>query len=129
MAKLLHGHEMNTEAISIYFAPGVAGAVLWFLRWAVLRWEKNEQAKRDADIKVADRQVLAFDRIASRVDDHTAKDLEHHADVKESVVRSMAELDKSIARMDAKLDAWATPVEVNEHPSGRWKRPKAGQTT
>jgi hypothetical protein len=122
---------MDVSNINIILAPGVAGMIIWFLRWAVTRWELNESAKREAEVKIADRQAMALDRIAGRVDDHTTKDLEHHAEVKEAVVKSMAELDKSIARMDAKLDAWATPVEVAEHPSERRRRiatpPKAIQ--
>lgn len=111
---------MNNINIAVY--PGVVGMVIWFLRWAVSRWELNEQAKREAEVRIAERQTLALDRIAGRVDEHTAKDLEHHAEVKEAVIKSMAELDRSITRIDAKLDAWATPVEVAEHPSERRRR-------
>jgi hypothetical protein len=40
------------------------------------------------------RMVAALDRVASRLDEHTKTDLEHHAEVKEAVVR-----------MDAKVEA------------------------
>lgn len=109
--------------ISIYIAPGVAGAVLWFLRWAVGLWATirredidavriNAIAQREADIRTVDRQVAAIDRIARSVEEHTVKDLAHHAEVKEAVVR-----------LDAKMSAWSAPVEIPpEHSSERRRK-------
>lgn len=110
--------ELNTDSAQIVTTPGIVGMILLFLRWAVTRWELNESAKREAEIRISDRQTQSLDRIAGKVDEHTAKDLEHHAEVKEAVVKSMADLDKSIARMDAKLDVWSTATPV-DHPSER----------
>lgn len=110
--------ELNTDSVQIVTTPGIVGMILWFLRWTVTRWELNESAKREAEIRISDRQTQSLDRIAGKVDEHTAKDLEHHAEVKEAVVKSIADLDKSISRMDAKLDVWSTATPV-DHPSER----------
>lgn len=113
----------NPADISIYIAPGVAGAVLWFLKWAVSLWatirrediattRENAIAQREADARITDRQVSAIDRIMNEVKEHTAKDLAHHAEVKSAVVR-----------VEAKLDAWAAPVEIPpEHSSERRRK-------
>jgi hypothetical protein len=56
-------------------------------------------------VKIVERWIAALDRIAVAVSEHTKTDLEHHAAVREAVIR----LD---AKVDAALD-WRerTPVE------------------
>lgn len=78
----------------------VAGALV-FVLWKVLS-------------KVADRFILALDALSTRITEHTTKDLEHHAEVKASVVRLEG-------KMDGILD-WQerTPVEQSiPRPSSR----------
>lgn len=105
--------------ITIYIAPGVSAAVLWFLRWAVLRWEKNEAAKREAEIRITDKQAMAYDRIVASINDHTSRDLEHHAEVKEAVIAHYSDVRSWLSKIEGKLEVWATPVEITEHPSQR----------
>lgn len=95
----------------VYIGPGVAGGVILFLRWAMNLWatirredimaaKETATAQREAEIRITDRQVAAIDRIAARVDEHTAKDLAHHADVREAVVRVEAKVDSALAWQD-----------------------------
>jgi hypothetical protein len=47
--------------------------------------------------RMAERWIAALDRIADRVDAHTKVDVEHHQQVKESVVRVEAKVDAAMA--------------------------------
>lgn len=45
--------------------------------------------------RVVERMIAALDRVAVEVRDHTKADLEHHAEVKESVVRLEVKFDSA----------------------------------
>lgn len=51
--------------------------------------------------------VASLDKLGAKVDEHTAKDLEHHAEVKEAIVRVETKVD---AMTDRRWDE-LTPVE------------------
>lgn len=70
-------------------------------------------------MRVAERWIAALDRIASSVDNHTKVDLEHHADVKEAVIR----LD---AKVDAALD-WRERTPVEPFPAQPQRREPASE--
>lgn len=70
---------------------GAATAVVLIILWKVLA-------------AIAERWIKALDNVTATLTDHTTKDLAHHAEVKEAVVR-----------VDAKLDAaleFAQPVKT-----------------
>lgn len=71
----------ETAVIDAIAKTGVGGAIV-FVLFRVLS-------------KIFERMIAAIDRIAARVDEHTAKDLEHHGEVRDAVTRMEAKLDSA----------------------------------
>ena len=70
--------------------------------------------------RIMERMIAAIDAAAQRIAEHTTKDLEHHAEVKEAVIRLEG-------KMDGILD-WneRTPVEGPSKP-GKRQRTNPGE--
>ncbi len=83
---------MDPELLKFIGGSGVAGVALFILARVVTR--------------VIDRLIAAVDRIAVKVDDHTAADLASHADLREAIVRIDAKMDGAANERDR-----MTPVE------------------
>ena len=96
--------ELAALGGAIITAGGTVAAVLrWTVgQWATVRREdiaaakESAKLKREADERAVDRQVATVDRLAASVNDHTAKDLAHHAEVKQSIVRLEAKVDAAL---------------------------------
>lgn len=76
--------------------------------------------------RIVERLIAAIDRIATSVDAHTKIDLEHHAEVREAVVRLEAKFDarhdsESFRRVD--LDE-RTPESVRASTASELRRRK-----
>lgn len=67
---------------------------------------------------VGSRMVAAIDRVAAKVDDHTTKDVESHADMREAIVRLDAKVDASF---DWHERSDVGPAPVAPEPSPREK--------
>lgn len=106
-------------------------AVLAFLRWAVGLWAtvrredidattKSATADRESGARQVDRQVAAIDRINATVNEHTTRDLEAQAVVREAVARVEAKFDAAIDWLER------TPppgdVDLDRPPSERRRR-------
>ncbi len=68
--------------------------------------------------KVFDRMIAALDRVAVSVNDHTAKDLAHHAEVRERVARLETEVRSALDWRDR-----TTPVEMPAYQSAPHQEP------
>jgi hypothetical protein len=66
--------------------------------------------------RIAERMIAALDRVAAKVEEHTTKDLEHHAEVREAVVRLEAKLDERLAMWD-RSDSFERPEREHTPPS------------
>ncbi len=67
------------DFIKLLGQGGITGALLFILGRVVWR--------------IAERLIQAIDRLGAKVDEHTIKDLEHHAEVRESVTRLEGRID------------------------------------
>ena len=63
--------------------------------------------------RIAERMIAAIDRIAANVTEHTTKDLEHHAEVREAVVRVETKLDSALDRPTRPQRAQRTRTQPN----------------
>lgn len=61
--------------------------------------------------RIVERLIAAIDRLATQVTDHTKVDLQHHADVREAIVRVEAKVDAVLDERER------TPVEGFPRPS------------
>ena len=76
-----------SSAIGNAIGTGAATGVLLLILWKVIS-------------KVAERWIASLDGIAKAVNDHTRVDLEHHASVRETVVRLEAKVDSALDHRD-----------------------------
>lgn len=104
---------MTEEAIvkALSSAPGgvVLAAALVFVLYKVLS-------------KVADRYIAALDRLSTAVTEHTAIDLKHHAEVRESVVRLETKVDSAIDWRDRTPSERMRRVEIDDQERERRRR-------
>jgi len=73
--------------------------------------------------RIVERLIAAIDRLATNVDNHTAVDLAHHADVREAVVRVEAKVDAVLDQRErTPVDPIPIPRPRDETPSQRARK-------
>lgn len=76
--------------------------------------------------RVVERMIAALDRVAVEVREHTAKDLEHHRDVKETIVRLDAKFDSARDWLERLQERTPTEPTRRNRTSPHGHRPPRG---
>lgn len=106
------------QVVQLLAGSGIAGGLVMLMGRIVMR--------------VAERMIAAIDRVGVKIDDHTTKDLEHHADVREAVARMETRLDEQADWRERSTPVEGVPQTMHErrtpprgYPAGEYafKRP------